>query len=77
MTTLIVQASQLQFVAQILELLGLLPGRWLSRSIAGEVARLRPFLNTPAGQEQLVLYLERVAVLLRAAATADGGGAPS
>ena len=62
------QAQQLRFVAEIFELAGVLPGRWLSRAIPVEIARLGPSLKTPAGQEQLVLYLDRVAIVLRAAA---------
>lgn len=54
----------------------MLPGGWLSRSIPAEVARLQPSLDTPAGQEQLELYLERVAIVLRAAAANGRGEAP-
>lgn len=76
MTFLYRQASQLRFIAEIFEALRMLPGGWLSRSIPAEVARLQPSLDTPAGQEQLELYLERVAIVLRAAAANGRGEAP-
>ncbi|MEU0498030.1 hypothetical protein [Mycobacterium sp. NPDC006124] len=62
------QAQQLRVIAELFELAGLLPDRWLSRAIPVEVARLGPFLDTPAGQEQLALYLDRVGIVLGAAA---------
>ena len=62
------QAQQLRFIAEVFELAGLLPRRWLSCTIPAEIARLGPSLDTPAGQEQLLVHLDRVAIVLRGAA---------
>jgi hypothetical protein len=71
------QALQLRFIAELFELAGLLPSGWLSRTIPAEVSRIGPSLDTPAGREQLALYLDRVATVLRGAAVNGRGESPT